>query len=397
MSFQATASWSSLLIECSAPFAMQFDRGISGEPARYGSAYHQVIAQSLKTGKRPRADWIYGAAVRYQIQKAEDELATNVPAGLECLTEWLGGKNPFKIVFSLKQAHIEKAVALRPGVRARWTESHDDDHIYHGIDQGEIPGTTDVDIIPNRGPVLVEDHKTGEEDFSKPLDKAQLLTLAAAVMRITDRDEAVVAVLHHRRWGLPKVYADKVKLSELKQYEGRLSTAMGRIGDGNFRPGPWCARCPARDVCPAQDGRLLQSAGEVLTGLTAAGGALSSQGLAANDLAIIKAPPSAMTIEKKMGLLYSVVKKAEVMAARAREEIKKAVLASNGRLAPVTPDGEVLVIREYEKENVSKHSIVEAYGKRQGERVLDKLRADGALTKSKVTQLWPEKERGRGG
>lgn len=396
MTFQATASWSSLLIECSAPFAMQFDRGVSGEPARFGSAYHQPLGQALSTGRKPRADWIHKAAVKYQIQNAEDELMTNVRVGYQTLLEWLGGKNPYKIVFSLKGAHIEKAIALRPGVRARWIDPHDEDHVYT-VEPGEIPGTTDVDIIPKRGPVLVEDHKTGEEDFSRPLDKAQLLTLAAGVMRATGRDEAIVAVLHHRRWGLPKVYSDKVKLSELKQYEGRLSVAMARIGDGNFRPGPWCDRCPARDVCPAQDGRLLQSAGEVLTGLTAAGGALSKDGLSANDLAIIKAPPAAMSVEKKLGLLYSVVKKAEVMADRAREEIKKAVLTSNGRLAPVTPDGEVLIIREYEKENVSKHSITEAYGKRQGERVLNKLRADGALTKSKVTQLWPEKERGRGG
>lgn len=392
---QATASWSSLLIECSAPFAMQFDRGVSGEPARYGNAYHQILGKSLQTWHKPRTDWIHKAAVEFQIQKAEDELSTNVPAGRNALLEWLGGKNPFKIVFNLKQAHIEKAVGLAPSKSARWIEPHDEDHIYHDVKPGEIPGTTDVDIIPSKGPILVEDHKTGEEDFSRPLDKAQLLTLAAAVMRIAGRDEAIVAVLHHRRWGLPKVYADKVKLSELKQYEGRLQGAMSKIGDGSLRPGSWCARCPARDICPAQDGRLLQSAGEVLTGLTAAGGALSSQGLVANDLAIVKAPPSAMTVEKKLGLLYSVVKKAEVMAGRAREEIKKAVLASGGNLAPITPDGEVLVIREYEKENVSKHSIIEAYGKLQGERALNKLRADGALTKSKVVQLYPEKERGR--
>jgi hypothetical protein len=216
-------------------------------------------------------------------------------------------------------------------------------------------------------------------------------------MRWVGVDEAIVAVLHARRRGMPKVYADRVKLSELASYETRVQTSLGRIGDGSMRPGSWCRYCPAQTVCPARDADLLGQAGDVLTGLTAAGGALSKDGLVANDLsgAVIKAPAMGLSKDKKLGVLYEIAKKAEVLAGRVRAEIKAAILEGNGAVLPETPSGEYLIVREYEKESLGKSSIVEAYGKIAGERLLNKLRRDGAINKSKVQQLWPEKERGR--
>lgn len=401
MPLASSMSWHWLLIECPFAFSATFEPRVAGEPARYGSAFHDVLARSLERQCQPRPSWASTVAGRWGVAQYAGDLYKHVAAGRNALVEWLSGRNPFNINFYRPgNTHIvEKAIALTPGVSARWIEPHDADHVYHGLGKAEQPGTLDLAVLPPkvrgrpRGPVLVEDHKTGEEDFSRPLDKAQLLSLAAAVMRATGATEAIIAVLHARRWGLPKVYADSVKLSELGSYEKRLTTSIGRIGDGSMRPGPWCGRCPARDVCPAKDSELLARAGDVLTGLTAAGGALSNGGVTGKDLAIRTS--SVMSVEKKMGLLYSVVKKAEIMAGRARDEIKKAILASGGRLLPETPDGETLIVREYEKEGVSKSSIVEAYGKMKGERMLTKLRADGALTKTKVLQLWPEKGRGR--
>ena len=78
-----------------------------------------------------------------------------------------------------------------------------------------------------------------------------------------------------------------------------------------------------------------------------------------------------------------------------RAEIKAEILNSNGAVLPQTPQGNYLVVRTYEKESLGKSSIIEAYGKIAGERVIAKLRRDGAITKSTVQQLWPEKERGR--
>jgi hypothetical protein len=243
---------------------------------------------------------------------------------------------------------------------------------------------------------LIEDHKTSEyEDFSKPLDKPQLLSLAAAVMRWIGSEHAVIAVLHARRRGLPKVYADDVKLHELKSYETRVATSLSRIGDGSMRPGAWCKYCPAQTVCPARDAELLARAGDVLTGLTAAGGALSKAGLTANDVALARVPFGQMSRTKQLGYLYDVIRKAEAIAKRGREEIKNEIVESGGNLLPETSNGEYLTVRSYEKETVSKSGIVEAYGKMAGERLLTKLRKDGAMNTTTVKQLWPEKDRGR--
>jgi hypothetical protein len=384
-------SWSWLLLECSYPFGKDFDRSMPGEPARFGSAFHDLLAQGLRGGVLSKK-WVPVIAEKWHVSSSVEELDTLTRSARETLLTWLG-KNEFRVTFPLKGAMIEEAVALSPGFSARLIPPHDADHKYHGLAKDEIPGTLDLAVVDKKTPLLVLDHKTGEEDFSRPLDKAQLLSLAAAMMRVFSRKEAIVGVLHARRRGMPKVYADRVKLSELKEYETRLATAAGHIGDGSMRPGPWCARCPAQSVCPARDSELLARAGDVLTGLTAAGGALSNGGVKGTDLAIRSS--AVMSVEKKLGLLYSITKKAELMAGRVREELKGAILASAGRLAPETPDGEVLTVREYEKESVSKSSIVEAYGPKQGKRELDRLRRAGAVRLTKVQALWPEKERGR--
>jgi hypothetical protein len=324
-----------------------------------------------------------------------------VPAAHNTLTAWLK-RNEFRLDFEAIRkkgvTFLENAVALRPLESGRSIPTHDEDHRYE-FEEGEIPGTLDLAIVPapksrKTLPVLVLDHKTGEEDFSRPLDKPQLLTLAAATMRWTGAPNAIVGVLHARRRGMPKVYADSVKLSELKQYEGRIAKGLSRIGDGSMRPGPWCRWCPAKPICPAQDAELLSKAGDVLTGLTAAGGALSAQGLAANDVALARVTPGSLTKERKLGLLYSVVRKSEALAARARAELKKEILA-DPTLLPQTPEGEYLVVREWIKEVISKKGIIDAYGKVAGERMLAKLRKDEAIREITIQQLYPEKERGR--
>lgn len=337
----------------------------------------------------------------------QEELREHVSVSHAELTRWLS-KNEFKLDFSAIQKKgellIEKAVALKPLLHGRFIDGHDENHRYK-VQEGEQPGTLDYAIVPSKHdlkkkvPLLVLDHKTGEEDFSRPLDKAQLLSLAAAMLRLTGTEEAIVGVLHARRRGMPKVYADRVKLKELRSYEGRIQTALARIGDGSMRPGIWCGRCPARDVCPTRDAELLNKAGDVLTGLTAAGGALSKEGLVANDLpspsGLVKAPAFALSRDKKLGILYEITKKAEALIGRVRAEIKSEIIASKGAVMPETPSGEYLVVREYVKESLSKTSVTEAYGKIQGERMLNKLREAGAIKKTTVQQLWPEKERGR--
>ena len=398
------------MLECSFVFSATFDRAEAGEPARYGSAFHDLEADKLRDMGLDGAVPIKHASVRQVAKKwgvsdKQDELKAHVAVAHAELTRWLS-RNEFKIDFNTIRKKgallVETAVALKPLVSGRFIAPHDSDHRYC-VAEGEQPGTLDLAIIPTKRdlrklPILVEDHKTGEmEDFSRPLDKPQLLSLAAATMRAVGSEEAIVAVLHARRRGMPKVYADRVRLDELRSYETRIAGALARIGDGSMRPGPWCHRCPGQSICPARDADLLGRAGDVLTGLTAAGGALAKDGLTANDVSLVKVPSGTgpLAREKRLGVLYDIATKAEVLAARVRAEIKAEILNSNGAVLPQTPQGNYLVVRTYEKESLGKSSIIEAYGKIAGERAIAKLRRDGAITKSTVQQLWPEKERGR--
>lgn len=396
---QPSMSRSNLLLECSYWIGRQGDSYEAEEPARYGSTWHGIASDCLSKGiTRPKPSFVKASvakwAPKYGVTSCEVELYEHIMAALPELGQWLGGANEWRTQFDLSDAYVEVAFALKPGEYGRQIDVFDDDHRYHRLRPGEIPGTVDLACrAKKKVPLLVLDHKTGEEDFSRPLSKPQLLSLAAVVMRATGQEECIVAAFHARRRGMAKVYSDKVKLRELRQYEGRLAAALAKAGDGSMRPTELCKWCPARGGCPAQDADLLHKAGDVLTGLTVGAGMLSKKGLAANDLVVV--PKMEMTRERQLGYLYSVVRKAEAIAARAREEIRKEVLASNGTLIPVTPEHEYLVIREYTRENLSKSSIIEAYGQREGEKRLARLRADGALSKTDVVALYPEKERGR--
>jgi hypothetical protein len=386
---QATASKSALLLECPWSFSRDdLEREEPGEGARYGSAFHELLAGVLMGARRNAP----AVAKRWGLsEEAGPELREHVTAAHDTLTTWLAGANPFRITFE-GTAFVEESLALKPGEYARLIEAPDDEHHYAAAKPGEIPGTLDYAL---RGEtLLVLDWKTGSEiSYDKPLDHPQLLTLAAATMRWVGASACIVGAGHFRRRGMPKVYADRVSLADLKGYESRLAASLQRVGDGSMRPGRHCTEmyCPARDVCPARDSELLQRAGDVLTGLTAAGGALSAQGLTANDVAMVKAGPLGLSESKKLGLLYDVVRKSEALAARSRAELRQAVEA--GALVE-TSDG-VLSLREVSRESLSKTSVVEAYGKLEGARVLDKLRQDGAVRTSTVKQLHVEKERGR--
>lgn len=390
---QPSASRAEILSNCAFAFGKDVDETAS-EPARYGSAWHEIQA-SLILGKKVSSTAYAKAAARWGVSAALAELVPHVKAGFDTLSQWLRS-NEYRLDFTKSSKTIvEKAVALRPLVAGREIEPHDEDHRYHGLVEGELPGTLDYLSEGLNRPLVMLDHKTGMEDFSRPDEKHQLLALGAAVMRWRGAKEMILGVLHAPRRGMPKVYSEKVKLSELKDFETKLGQGLSRIGDGSMRPGPWCKWCPARSICPAQDAELLSKADDVLTGLTAAGGALSTQGVSANDVSIVKVKPIlGLSRERQLGHLYDVIRLGQRMIERCRDEIKKEIIA-NPTLLPPTAEGEYLIIREFEKESLGKSSIVAALGKVAGERMIEKLRQAGAIKKTKVQQLWPEKERGR--
>ena len=147
-----------------------------------------------------------------------------------------------------------------------------------------------------------------------------------------------------------------------------------------MKPGVWCKWCVARDICPTRDADLLERSGDVLQGLTAAGGLLSGE----THAAMVTMEHSArLSKERKLGSLYVVVQQAEKLAARIRDEMRKEILAEDGNLMPETPDGRILTIRTFEKESLSKASVIRALGKLDGERMLTKLRKAGAIETSR--------------
>jgi PD-(D/E)XK nuclease superfamily len=390
---QPSGSRSDILIHCSYPFGKDVGGHGPSEPADYGTAFHALMAQRLaKSAKKPKLPRLR--------PRLMEELSAHVPAAYRELQDWLKGHNPFRTNFNAKggMALIEAAIALHPFRGGRVIEAHDSDHRYHGIQKGEIASTLDLGIIPAKAasPMLILDHKTGEGDFSRPERLPQLLTLALAALRMTRRKEVIVGVLHAPRRGMPHVYAEKVQLHELEKHEHLLVQGLERIEDGSLRPGPWCKWCPAKEICPSQDSELLAKAGDMLTGLTAAGGALSKNGFTANDIGagLTKVSPGTLSRDKKLGLLYSIAKKARRLAERVNDEIKKEILQDPSCM-PETPDGEYLVVREYDRETLSKASLATAYGSIQAERMIAKMRLEGATRVSKIQQLYPEKERGR--
>jgi hypothetical protein len=395
---QPSASRAEILSNCSYAFGKEVGHEEASVAARYGSAFHSLLAD-LIVGKKVPAAAYSTTAKQWGVQDLTTELMPHVQAGHETLSKWLS-KNEYRLDFSRSaKTTVEKAVALLPWQRGREIEPHDEEHRYHGLEQGELPGTLDYmnedaetkKVGVKKRLLVMLDHKTGEEDFSRPLEKHQLLALGAAIMRWRGVKEMILGVLWARRRGMPKVYSEKVKLSELAEFETKLQTGLARIGDGSMRPGPWCKWCPAQPVCPAQDAELLSKAGALLKQLGAVGESLS---MGAASMAMVKAPSASMSREKKLGHLYDVIRFNQRVIDRCRVEMKNEIIA-DPTLLPPTSEGEYLIVREFEKESLGKSSIIAAMGKMAGEKMIEKLRAAGAIKKSKVQQLWPEKERGR--
>jgi hypothetical protein len=221
---------------------------------------------------------IQATATRWGLSSAaRDELLPHLKDSTAVLHRWLSGQNPFKADFLGKGSLVlvEQAFALSAKRARRIGGPTPEEHVYEELQEGEVAGTADLIIVPSvraRGvPLLVVDHKTGQEDFSEPLKKPQLISLARAASLTFGMPSrgVVVGVLHARRRGLPSVYADEVPIKTLAEHSRRMFLQVARIGDGTMRPGPWCIgeRCPTIGICPARDAELLEKAGNGLSSL----------------------------------------------------------------------------------------------------------------------------------
>ena len=387
---QVTASKSYLLLECPYPFsdAIEKPRDTAGEATRYGSAFHQTIAVRLNGG-----DWQSQAAASAKWWSVnEGELLSHVEKACVELLPWLEGENPFGIAFSKQQQIVEKSYWLDP---AKWlypwdhidgsdlrkleqaaSPSHfvatgecsldEEGHEYHGHPAGSIPGTLDylsqLQTTAQPGSYnygydnLVLDWKTGQGDFSQPGENPQLLTLAAMT------GARIVGIGHFPRQGLPMIYADRVTDEDVSRHVERLAAQLQLVGNGSMRPGEWCKYCPAREVCPAKQGEMIQAATAIIP---AAGAAL-------------RQATSTAIVGDKVGELKVLSREVRKWLDMVDSHIRAVVSENPGEIYR-QPDGKLLQMVPQQRERLSKRGILEALGPIEGGKLLQELRDKGAL------------------
>lgn len=405
MSLQPTASRTALLLLCPRPFDPELADlpDDADEPARYGSAFHALIASCLRSkGKAPYersaayVKEVDRTARRYDVRLAAAELAGHVKSSVQVFRKWLEREK-------LQIIEIEQAHAIHPRAKGFWQarriRPHDEGHCY-SVDPGEVPGTVDV-IAANdsRTRTVVVDHKTGgEEDwhheganFALPASLAQMRTLGLVGGGDNDTrgymPDIEVGIFHADRRGLPMVYTEPYERPAQKKHVAALFEALSHVGYGFLRPGPHCTRCPKRETCPGYSANLIDE------GTVALVKHAMTFGLEPVDPRALHALPddsplAGASLEERAGALYELLKRFEALAKGGREELRRLVRA--GKVIE-TSEGKVLGLREQTFETLSKKSVLEALGPIAGERELKRLRAKGAIREATREMLVGEK------
>jgi len=396
MGWQPSASKTDILLLCQRPFdpAIEAEPDEPGEPARYGSAFHEIAASCLRSPKKKPlektpaafARAVTSAAKRYDVKDAREELAGHVKSSVKVLRNWLTKEK-------LEVTEVEKAYAVWPhpnGWKARAIEAHDEDHRYKSA-PGEVPGTVDlIATNSNHKRTVVIDHKTGYvEDwfasddfvgFARPATVAQMRTLGLAVKANE------VGIFHADRKGLPIVYSEPYELDAQRKHNMELHAAFSRIGQGFLRPGSYCKRCPARVGCPARAADLLVESAEVLV---KAANAVALEPVDPNALfALPTEPPPAGMLEMRAGALYDMLKRFRELEKAGSAELRRLVKAG---AVIETRDGKVLSIRTQTYETLSKKSVIETLGRVAGEKLLAQLRKKGVIKEATREMLVGEK------
>lgn len=344
---QPSASNTDLLFNCQRPYAVEVDRGAETEAMRYGNAFHYHADNFLSVGcsDPPIAGADTGGVDLLAYHAAEAAMAT--------LRTWLRGGNPFGYRFSVEytERHLASYISRKGrkwNVSSRVCDFDASTHTY-ALEPGEFGGTPDL-VARCRRARLVLDHKTGDYGaFDRPAQLPQLLTLALQT------GATHVGVLHAPRNAPVVIYAEEVDIDALQAHASHLKGALGRIGDGSMRPGEWCARCPARNGCPTQDGHLVATASSLA-------------------MAILGAQDLVSRVDK--GTFHMLLGDLDRLSKRARELLREAV--RSGEIIS-RPDGKVLVMREKTVESLSKESCIRALGASKAEELFASLRESGCL------------------
>ena len=361
MARQVTASKTGLLLRCARPFdpATPIEPREPTEAMKYGSCIHKLLELSLKSLE---VDY-EGVCSKWGVEDVEGA-KRHLGAILEALKGFMQeGGNPFGVKFGVLFTEVPYATLVAPKSkntppRTRECGFDAETHTYD-LREGELGGTYDILLYSKDWGYIVVDLKTGSYgDWTQPnlLPQMQTLVLQSRLKfkRGGRLGRFAAAILHSEKDAPPVIYCEEIGAAESAHHLKVLRAAMGRIGDGSLTPGEWCAKCPALEGCPANDGNLL----------------------ARSESLVKAANTELMTAAAEPGKLHMFLQQFEALAKRARELLREQV---EGGAVITRPDGKTLAIREVEKESLSKASVIEALGKEEGERLIEELRSKGAV------------------
>src|SRR5579885_1057010 len=373
---QETMSRTDLLLACPYPWGKRGPYDKPGLPARFGSAFHEVMAALLDRTRIPEGGFAAiksGIPVRYGSDVDADDVLARAESSFEYLSKWLAGENQFGVDFGARRAVIEVSVAYNPIYdEARYcAPPRPEDHIYPDKQPDEICGTEDL-IAPSptakrgklKNTILVLDHKTGWE-VGQPAESGQLLTLALAFSRIYKSQSAVVAFNHAPSTDTPTVYADTIGPQALQKHRTRLIEAMRLRGTGIMRIGPHCEYCPAYSICPTNRTSLVElRRGSLAEPLTA----------------------------ERVGYIHEALGQYDKLATQLRSELREWV-KQNG--PGVRSDGKIVDILTKNVRNLSMASIERALGKIEGAKEIARLEKLGCIETSEREELRAVAEKGK--
>lgn len=278
-----SASKTDLYLTCAWPWGKKAPPESVGVEARFGSAFHEVLAHRLSTGRHTTLTGLKKAADRYGVKP--HEVAARVDEALPILWKWLSGGNAWGVDFTADMA-VEQSFALAlnvdvPQARAIANPTLEG-HVYEEAQPHELPGTLDLfargkkeqaarplhqgqpldeRLQRYRRYLLVLDHKSGYErqDVSR---SGQLKTNTLMVLDGSD-DVIINAFLHAPANMAPVVFADEVDREELQAHHEKLVYAYSRRDTRSLTPSLLCARCPAFPVCPTNTTGLMDLRGGV--------------------------------------------------------------------------------------------------------------------------------------
>jgi hypothetical protein len=364
-----TMSKTDALLQCAWRWGRRAPRDPGGEPARFGSACHEVyakLASSSAFTKKELKTWCVEAADRFAVDARE--VQDIVKASWPEFNAWMSGKNPWNQDFTRCRPMLEYSVAydVVAGTTRECDAPDDVTHSYKDRDLNELPGTADIVFWRHKEYLCVLDYKTGY-DIPEPCNSGQMLSLALALSKLyTTRMQVIVGFMHAPRGGggLPTVYADTVSLERLEEHAEALRAAW-RIRGTSMTPGEWCKYCPAFTICPTQSSMLVE---------------------------LRRGANGAPLTKERVGAIHQQLASYDALAKQLRAQLRGYV-AKHGAVA--RPDGKILDLVEREYESLSKSSIEEALGLVEASKEIGRLRKKGCVKQGKRLELRAENERGR--